>query len=101
MKRPCPQGTNMYAEPLIVLIAFFSSLGFVHGHRSVAARLRHAFAMVDRFVDTSGHGILPDQLRQADCVAAIPGFQRAQAGEYTAIGHGFITCRDGDSWSAP
>jgi lipid-binding SYLF domain-containing protein len=91
----------MYAEPLISLLAFVVSLGFFYGHRVFPARLGNAVAILDKFVDPSGHGILPEQIRQADCVAVIPGFKEASARDHTAFGRGFITCHNGDHWSAP
>jgi SH3 domain-containing YSC84-like protein 1 len=92
----------MYAEPLITLLAFIASLGFFYGHRAAfPPRLENAAAVLDKFVDSSDRRYLAEQMRQADCVAVIPGFKKTSAGDYTAFGRGFITCRDGDRWSAP
>ena len=91
----------MYAEPLIVLLTFVASLGFVYGHRIFPTRSGNAPAVLDKFVDSSGRRILPEQMKQADCVAIVPGFDKASAGDYTAFGHGVITCRDAERWSAP
>jgi lipid-binding SYLF domain-containing protein len=91
----------MYAEPLISLLAFVVSLGIFYGHRAFPTRAGNAAAVVDKFVDPSGHDILPEQIRQAVCVTVIPGFRKASARDYTALGHGYLTCRNGDRWSAP
>jgi len=91
----------MYAEPLIVLLAFVTSFCLFHVHRALPARLGNAVAVLDKFADPSGHVILPEQMKQADCVAVIPGLKRASASDHTASGRGFITCRDSGRWSAP
>jgi lipid-binding SYLF domain-containing protein len=91
----------MYAEPLIVLITFVASLGFFHPHRALSTRLGNAVAVLDTFVDPSGRRIPPEQMKQADCVAVFPGFKKASDSNNAASGLGFITCREGDRWSAP
>jgi len=102
MKRLEPAQNTMYAEPLIALLAFVASLGFFYGHRAAfPARLENAAAVLDKFVGTSDRRYLAEQMRQADCVAVIPGFKKTSAGDYTAFGRGFITCHDGDRWSQP
>jgi len=102
MKRLEPAQNTMYAEPLIALLAFVASLGFFYGHRAFPARpLENAAAVLDKFVDSSDRRYLAEQMRQADCVAVIPGFKKTSARDYTAFGRGFITCHDAGRWSAP
>jgi len=90
----------MYAEPLIALLTFIASLGFVYGHRLLPTRLEHAAAIVDKFVGPTGMPIRSEQIRRADCVAIIPGFKTAGKDAHV-FGGGFITCHNGDHWSAP
>jgi len=41
------------------------------------------------------------QLAHADCIAVIPGFKKVAAVVGVGHGRGFISCRNGSSWSAP
>jgi SH3 domain-containing YSC84-like protein 1 len=65
------------------------------------ARLGNAAAALSELTDSSGHGIKPEQLAKADCVAVIPGFKKGAAVVGVGFGRGFISCRNGDTWSAP
>jgi lipid-binding SYLF domain-containing protein len=49
----------------------------------------------------SGRDIRPDQLSRADCVAVIPGFKKGAVVVGVGHGRGFISCRNGNGWSAP
>ena len=49
----------------------------------------------------SGHRIPDGEFTHADCVAVIPGFKRVAAVVGVGHGRGFISCRNGDDWSAP
>jgi lipid-binding SYLF domain-containing protein len=64
-------------------------------------RLESAAVVLDPFTDSSGRGIQPEQFAKADCVAVIPGFKKGAAGVGVGFGRGFISCRNGDNWSAP
>jgi lipid-binding SYLF domain-containing protein len=50
---------------------------------------------------TSEHGIKPEQIAAADCIAVIPGFKKGAAVIGVGVGRGFISCRNGGNWSAP
>src|SRR5271166_7213859 len=52
-------------------------------------------------VTESGHGIRTEHLANADCVAVIPGFKKGAAVVGVGYGRGFISCRNGNGWSAP
>jgi len=65
------------------------------------ARLGNAAAVLNKLTDSSGHGIEPGQFAQADCVAVIPGFKKGAVVAGVGFGRGFISCRNGDNWSAP
>jgi SH3 domain-containing YSC84-like protein 1 len=64
-------------------------------------RIESAAAVLDQFTDASGHGIQPEQIAKADCVAVIPGFKKGAAGVGVGFGRGFISCRNAGNWSAP
>ena len=91
----------MYAEPLIALLTFVASLGFVYGHRLLPSHLGRAAAVVDQFVDQSQNGIPREKIRQADCIVVIPQFGKAPSRDYSAFGRGYISCQNGNHWSAP
>jgi lipid-binding SYLF domain-containing protein len=65
------------------------------------SRLQKAAAVVTKLTDPSGHAIGPEQIASADCVAVIPGFKKGAAVVGVSYGRGFISCRNGDNWSAP
>jgi lipid-binding SYLF domain-containing protein len=67
----------------------------------VEVRLRDAAAVLAKFTDSSGRGIKSEQFAKADCVAVIPGFKKGAAVVGAGFGRGFISCRNGESWSAP
>jgi len=64
------------------------------------ARLNKAIAVFGTMTE-SGHGISPQQLAAADCVAVIPGFKKGAAVVGAGFGRGFISCRNAGGWSAP
>ena len=37
----------------------------------------------------------------ADCVAVLPAFKKGAAAVEVGSGRGFLSCRDGENWSAP
>jgi SH3 domain-containing YSC84-like protein 1 len=64
-------------------------------------RLQNAVSVLNRLMDSSGHGIRSEEFASADCVAVIPGFKKGAAVVGISFGRGFISCRNGGSWSAP
>jgi SH3 domain-containing YSC84-like protein 1 len=65
------------------------------------SRLQKAVVVLSKLADSSGHGIRPEEIASADCVAVIPGFKKGAAVVGVSFGRGFISCRNGDHWSAP
>jgi len=65
-----------------------------------AARLNRAAATFAKMTE-SEHGIRPDRIANADCIAVIPGFKKGAAGVGVGFGRGFISCRKDGGWSAP
>jgi lipid-binding SYLF domain-containing protein len=66
-----------------------------------SSRIQKALAALTKLTDSSGHGIQAQQIASADCVAVIPGFKKGAAVVGVSYGRGFISCRNGDNWSAP
>ena len=81
------------------------------GAKDVRARFEKAAAVLRELTGSSDHGLRPKDLANADCVVILPSFYRGaevqgeifQGGVLLEVsfGRGFITCRDGDVWSAP
>jgi SH3 domain-containing YSC84-like protein 1 len=65
-----------------------------------SARLAKATAVLNTMTQ-SGHDIQAGQLAHADCVVVIPGFKKGAVVVGIGHGRGFISCRNGDTWSAP
>lgn len=65
-----------------------------------AARIGKAVTVLNALTE-SKHGIQPDKLASADCIAVIPGFKKGAAVVGVGYGRGFISCRNGAGWSAP
>lgn len=65
-----------------------------------AARLNRAAEIFAKMTET-GHGIRPDRIANADCIAVVPGFKKGAAGVGIGFGRGFVSCRNGNGWSAP
>jgi lipid-binding SYLF domain-containing protein len=68
---------------------------------NVSSRLGKAVAVLSKLTDSSGRGIRTEEIANADCVAIIPGFKKGAAVVGVSFGRGFISCRNGDNWSAP
>jgi lipid-binding SYLF domain-containing protein len=65
------------------------------------ARLEKAVTALNKLTDSSGHGIRQEEIPRADCIAVVPGFKKGAAVVGVGYGRGFISCRNGDTWSAP
>ncbi len=65
-----------------------------------AARLNRAAAIFAKMTE-SEHGIRPERMSNADCIAVIPGFKKGAAGVGVGFGRGFISGREDGGWSAP
>jgi lipid-binding SYLF domain-containing protein len=77
------------------------ALGFTaSGADETAARLNRATAVFAKLTEPE-HGIKPDRLANADCIAVIPGFKKGAAGVGIGFGRGFVSCRKDGGWSAP
>ena len=64
------------------------------------ARLDRAAAVFAELT-TAPHGVRPEQINSADCIAVVPGFKKGAAVVGVGFGRGFISCRTDAGWSAP
>jgi lipid-binding SYLF domain-containing protein len=65
----------------------------------LSARFTNAIGVLNEL--TSSHDIQTEEIASADCVAIIPGLKKGAAVVGISYGKGFISCRNGDHWSAP
>ena len=65
-----------------------------------AARLNRAAEIFAKMTE-SEHGIRPDRIANADCIAVIPGFKKGAAVVGIGFGRGFLSCRKEGGWTAP
>jgi lipid-binding SYLF domain-containing protein len=65
------------------------------------ARVEKAVTALNKLTDSSGHGIRQEEIRGADCIAVVPGFKKGAVVVGVGFGRGFVSCRNGDTWSAP
>src|SRR5438132_9473474 len=68
---------------------------------SQANRLSDAATVVREFRAMPEKGIPEDMWNRADCVAVIPGLKKAAFVIGGEFGKGVISCRSGQTWSAP
>lgn len=85
----------------MVLVFAMAAVFQVAAAEDTPARLGDAAEVLEKLTGFSGHGISPELIAKADCVAVIPGFKKGAAGIGVGFGRGFISCRNGDNWSAP
>lgn len=85
----------------LVLVLALAAAFRVAAADDTQSRLENAAEVLNKLTGSPGHGISPAQIAKADCVAVIPGFKKGAAGVGVGFGRGFISCRNGDNWSAP
>lgn len=88
-----------YTKQYILFLTLAAALPAV-AVDDTSVRLGNA-ADVFNAMTQSAHGIRPQQIASADCIAIIPGFKKGAAVVGVGYGRGFISCRNGGGWSAP
>jgi len=88
---------------VVYLVLAFTLAAALHGVAAdeTEARLGNAATVLTELTSTSRQAIQPAQIAKADCVVVIPGFKKGAALVGVGFGKGFISCRNGDAWSAP
>jgi SH3 domain-containing YSC84-like protein 1 len=81
---------------LVMIVAVFPAAAA----DDTTARLGKASAVLNTMTQ-SGHEIRAGELASADCVVVIPGFKKGALVVGVGHGRGFVSCRNGDNWSAP
>jgi lipid-binding SYLF domain-containing protein len=98
------QTTRFWTQKAIrtsyVVVAFAMAAGGWPAHADdLSARFTNAAGVLNEL--TSSHDIRTEEVASADCVAIIPGLKKGAAVVGISYGKGFISCRNGDRWSAP
>jgi SH3 domain-containing YSC84-like protein 1 len=87
---------------IVLAFAFTAALVCPAAAEDTPKRVQRSVGVLDRLTDSSGHhGIRSEEFASADCVAVIPGFKKGAAVVGVSFGRGFISCRNGENWSAP
>ena len=71
------------------------------GKATLDQRLENSRSIINEIMDTPDQGIPSSIMKQATCVAVVPGLKKGAfilGGQY---GQGVVTCRTGHGWSAP
>jgi SH3 domain-containing YSC84-like protein 1 len=87
-----------------VALAFAFIAAFIHPAvaEDTQKRIQKAVEVLDKLTDSSGRrGDRPEEFGKADCVAVVPAFKKGAAVVGVSFGRGFISCRNGETWSAP
>src|SRR5580658_4006058 len=92
--------TPLMRKPQYLLSVMIAAALTAAGADDTAARLGKATSVLNNMTQ-SGHDIRAGELASADCVAVIPGFKKGALVVGVGHGRGFISCRNGDNWSAP
>jgi SH3 domain-containing YSC84-like protein 1 len=87
-------------KPQYLLSLMIAAVFTAAGADDTTARLGRATAVLNEMTQ-SGHDIRAGGLASADCVVVIPGFKKGAIVVGVGHGRGFISCRNGDTWSAP
>jgi SH3 domain-containing YSC84-like protein 1 len=87
-------------KTLLFFVVTAATASYSAAADETAQRLDRAASVLSKTID-SGRGIAAAHLADADCVAVIPGFKKGAAGVGVGYGKGFISCRNGNGWSAP
>jgi lipid-binding SYLF domain-containing protein len=93
------KGKSMRKTQSVLLLTFSVALAGTAAE-DTADRLRKAVTVLNDLTKP-GQGIRPEQIAGADCVAVIPGFKKGAAVVGVGYGRGFVSCRNGGTWSAP
>ena len=82
-----------------LLCLTFAAVFAAAGADDTTARLGKATAVLNKMTESGD--IRAGELASADCIVVIPGFKKGALVVGVGHGRGFISCRNGDNWSAP
>src|ERR1700678_1775976 len=95
-----PERATLMRKTQNLLLVTIAAVVTAAGADDTAARLGKASAVLNKMTQ-SGHDIRARELASADCIVVIPGFKKGALVVGVGHGRGFISCRNGDTWSAP
>ena len=87
--------------PLLCVVGLCASAVASSGKATLDQRLDNSRVIVNEIMNTPDQGIPGSIMKQATCVAVVPGLKKGAfvfGGQY---GQGVVTCRTGHGWSAP
>ena len=87
--------------PLLCIVGLSASAFASSGKATLDERLESSRIIINDIMNTPDQGIPSSIMKQATCVAVVPGLKKAAflfGGQY---GQGVVTCRTGHGWSAP
>jgi SH3 domain-containing YSC84-like protein 1 len=87
--------------PLLCVVGIGVSAFASSGKATLDQRLESSRVIINEIMNTPDQGIPSSIMKQATCVAVIPGLKKGAfvfGGQY---GQGVVTCRTGHGWSAP
>jgi lipid-binding SYLF domain-containing protein len=88
----------MQKKQFFLLLAAATVLPAGAAADDTAERLGKAATVLNKMTES---GIPAEKFANADCIAVIPAFKKSAAGIGVGYGKGFISCRNGNEWSAP
>jgi len=87
--------------PLLCIVGLTASASATSGKSTLDQRLENSRVIINEIMNTPDQGIPNAIMKQATCVAVVPGLKKGAfvfGGQY---GQGVVTCRTGHGWSAP
>jgi len=87
--------------PLLCVVGLSAGAFASSGRVTLDQRLESSRIIINDIMNTPDQGIPSSIMKQATCVAVVPGLKKGAfiiGGEY---GQGVVTCRTGHGWSAP
>jgi SH3 domain-containing YSC84-like protein 1 len=83
-----------------ILLLICSAAFAATAAEDTADRIRKAVNVLNELTKP-GSGMRAEQIASADCIAVIPGFKKGAAVVGVGYGRGFVSCRNGGTWSVP
>jgi len=100
MKRKISSLLALCLGLLIPALATSSAMA-ASSHEDLQDRIEAAKTVIDQIVNTPDNTIPMNILKQATCVAVIPGLIKGAFLVGAEYGQGVVTCRTGHGWSGP
>ena len=89
------------AIALLSICVTLGSTAYASSREDLKARIDSAKTVLDEIMGAKDKTIPSNILRQATCVAVVPGMLKGAFVVGASYGQGVVTCRTGHGWSAP